>query len=79
MADDAPPEQEEAAPTGRTPTARACDDRGGVTTQHTEGEWLLQRQHKEDEMITALLTLLARRTARNYLAAGCDDPANHAA
>lgn len=30
-------------------------------------------------MITALLTLLARRTARNYLAAGGDGAADYAA
>jgi hypothetical protein len=80
MADDASLEQEVGAPSGQAAPACACDDGGEMPPLQTNGESLSQRQQKEDEMVTALLGLLARRTARAYLAErGEEDAAGHAA
>lgn len=80
MADDAPIEQEVAGPSGQSLPACACEDGGGMPPLEGDGDSLLQKQRKEDEMITALLALLARRTARAYLTGGGGaDAAEHAA
>lgn len=80
MADDAPIEQELAGPSGQSLPACACDDGGGMPPLEEDGESLLKKQQKEDEMVTALLALLARRTARTYLAGSGDaDAAEHSA
>ena len=72
MADDAPFGQQMAAPSGQSLPACACGEEGGMPPLQEEGGSLLSKQQKEDEMITTLVALLARRTARAYLASHGD-------